>query len=355
MQRTGRSLLAIAAVAAIGTVAPIATDTASAAPAERHTPAVRSAHLGGDTLKSTAQRGDRIDRSGRAGKHVRDYLDQEARRGRMLNEADVSVASVPDPLNPGENVDIAWTGEQPVTDISLQQVDDNGRSGAQAIGVQLLRDGQEQAGIAQPNGGSGYDAASSASNMYKQNNGCVTVWFSNDYSPDQHQLISCFEKWAQSGTNHWVYNRWGLWTRATDYGGHFASTKEFTIRSRPWAGQEPRLTSLNSWQPPGPSSSCQERGSLSLGGTYGGVTGTVSIPMRTCSNTILKNNTSTKMIGIGIEGSEPGRQIRIDVAGDYNAQNNWIIPTWADYAWAQVDFWGGDLYHEYYLNKDSGW
>jgi hypothetical protein len=322
----------------------------------RSTPTAREAHFSGDLLKQSGRQGNLLAGSDKQQTHLHQFLDRESREGRLLNDSDVTVTTLPDPFRSGRTVDVAWSGARPPADVALQWLDDGKAGGAQAIGVKpAVNDAIVTSAPGVAAGGSGYDTAVSPSNMYRQNNGCVTVWFNAAYSSQDHQLVSCFEKWAQPGTNHWIYNRWGLWTRATDPGG-YAETREFTVRSRPWKGQESRLTQLNSWQPAGPSSTCQELGALKIGGTYSGVTGEISVPIRTCSNTILKVDPSTRMIGIGIEGSESGRQMRVDVAGDYKASNSSVVPTWADYTWVQVDYCPQPFRcHEYWLNKESGW
>ncbi|MGX6605137.1 hypothetical protein ACWKSP_23825, partial [Micromonosporaceae bacterium Da 78-11] len=291
---------------------------------------------------------------------VRNLVTAQARGGKPVNAGTVKVATVPDPLQSGKEVTVAWTGDQPPADIAMQAVTAPNGSGAGAIGVKFGDETQAppaqapKADAPVTSGGSGYTAGLNAKNMYLYGNDCTTVFFNAAWAGgNRHQVITCYEKWAQSGTDHWVYNRWGLFTRATG-GSVAAKTKEFTIRSRPWKG-DPSVRKLNKWAPEGPSSTCTDRGNITLGGTYSGVTGQVAIPIRTCNTTLIKSDTSAKMIGIGQEGSDVGQQVRLDVAGDFNAKDKKVIPVWADYVWAEVTF-GANPPHSQIINpKDSGW
>jgi hypothetical protein len=344
-----RAVAAVAATTVLGVTALVAPSQALAAPSPKVE--VRSAHISRDTLIKSARKGNQVAKSTKGAAKVQQYLDQESRQGRLLDEGDVSVAEVPVPEIPGASLTIAWTGGWVPAGLSVQQATDGQGGIAQGIGVETNPAEQTGTPSAPAAVGAGFEGAKDPKNMYTKDawTDCATVWFKANTT--DHQLITCYEKWAQRGTSHWVYNRWGYWTRSDDAGNY--KTTEFTIRSRPWAGKEGDVHKLNKYVPTNPSNTCTDRGNLTLGGTFSGVTGQVGIPVRTCSNTILKSDPAKKMIGIGIEGTEPGRQIRLDIAGDYTAKNNVVVPQFADYSWATVTRnW---LIDYDYLNKDSGW
>lgn len=340
----------VMAMVAVASLLSVPGPASASAPADE----IRVAEISPATIKAHAQRADKVSRSDSAGRSkVREYLDDQARRGRLLNEQDVHVASVANPLRPGRQVHFAWDGAS-TPRLLLQE------AGDADVGGMAVAATREEAGSGPASGrfGAGYDGAVAWNNMYLSNNECYFIYFDSYYSSLQHQLVSCFEKWAQPGSDHWVYNRWSLWTRADDGPTpYYARTKELTIRARPSKGVEWKVKKLNSWAPAGPSQSCQELGNISIGGSYA----SISVPIRTCNTTQL--SISPKAIGIKLfEGSYYGtmRQHRIDVVGDFTANDRYVVPSFADYNWVEVAYFraGCGVCGENvpaYTWRDSGW
>ncbi len=198
------------------------------------------------------------------------------------------------------------------------------------------------------------------------------MWFKANYPTKDNadnQLVTCYEKFNQPKTQHWIYNRWALWTPAegTTALGHDVTTTDFTIRSRPWKGTESKLVKLNKWAPTSPGTQCKAGATTTLGGTYEGVTGSITIPLTdACRTNELRVDTATRAIGIDFSGSQKG-QLRLDVAGDFDAAKKYdpsdltTRPDFADYSWMELTYCEtGDLglclerKHQL-LNKDAGW
>jgi hypothetical protein len=356
MHNYTRAFIAFAAVATCTVATAAVPSVASAAPTEKISATVRAEKVSRDSLLKVARKGDKVAKSERSAAKVRQFLDEEAQRGNLRNEADVYVAEVNDPVRAGKKITVAWASNETPPNVMVQSATaPEGTELATAFALETVPESQETtlqpAGIA---GGSGFAPAASPKNMYEYTaniHTCTNVWFTGASGTD-HKLETCYEKWAQRGTSHWVYNRWAYFTRTpTNINGEY--TSEFTIRSRPWNTKKDLVYKLNRFVPTDPTNSCQDRGNLTLGGTYSGVTGSVAIPVRTCSTTILKSDYPSKMIGIAHEGSEPARQIRLDIAGDYLAKDSVVVPVFADYAWVTLSNWAG--IGKDFLWKETGW
>ncbi|TMQ90715.1 hypothetical protein ETD83_34175 [Actinomadura soli] len=303
--------------------------------------------------------------------YVQRYLDSQARIGRLVNEEKVQIATVPNPLHRGTDMTVAWDGARVPANISLGQV--TGETGGK-LGVGITFDDVKDAPGTpdEGSGGTGYDSAVQTKNMTKINNNCATVWFKPKYPTRDNadnQLVTCYEKFNQPKTQHWVYNRWALWTPAEGHTalGHDVKTTDFTIRSRPWKGTESRVINLNKWAPTSPSTQCKDGATMTLGGSYAGVEGSITIPFSgACKTNELRIDATTKMIGIDFSGSQKG-QMRLDVAGDfdsaqkYDPNNVTTKPDFADYSWMELTYCEeGDLgiclesQHKL-TNKDAGW
>jgi hypothetical protein len=349
----------------------VATPVAAHA-AEKSDPPVRSARIASADFLNVSHSADTAAvavagarsaaRASKESTRVNDFLDRRARSGKLLKKSDVRVATVENPLTAGQDITLVWEGSKAPGNMALQAVGDE-KNGAMGLGIEFVPDGTEklddkQAGLA---GGSGYGPAADPKNMYRYRNGCANAYWDSSYSSDDYHVENCWEKWAQSGTNHWVYNRWGLFTRPNSSTAN-PDIRDFTIRSRPWKVDlnhpSSYVSKLNSWQPPGPSNTCVTS-TYNVGGGAGGVSASVGIPIQTCNTTILHVDTGQKMLGIGVEGHEPtGRQVRLDIGGDFNATNSTAVPVWADYAWATVRYISGPQTvtdTDDYVLKDSGW
>ncbi len=326
---------------------------------------MRTARFSAAELSAASQRGDQAStKSEKLRQRVTEHLGQQVRAGRLLDERALKVAVLPDPFKRGAEVHAVWDSASVPQSIVVQRADF--ADGGSQMGMGVGSSGDPEAAVA-ANGptatGSGFGAGRTPKNMYKQNNGCTDAWFAPGYpSSRDHKMTSCWEWWAQSATVHWVYNRWLLWTPAVPSVGTYRTTDLYAA-SRPWTGHESRLTKLNDWEPRSLNATCYTAGTAKLGGSFGGVTGEVSIPYQKCEDYWLDVSASTRKIGIDYQlddDTNSGRtgQMYMDVAGDFNASNTVIVPTMADYNWATVRSCTGPqsvCYKRSFVKKDSGW
>lgn len=118
---------------------------------------------------------------------------------------------------------------------------------------------------------------------------------------------------------------------------------------------------LADWNPRSLQSQCDTTTNLTLGGAYGGITGSVTIPMNTCEDYWLDINTVNKKIAIDyLTDDSPlyGRegQMYMDVAGRYDASDSTVLPIWADYNWVTVGYCSIICSERSsFVAKDSGW
>jgi hypothetical protein len=263
-------------------------------------------------------------------------------RGVFLDVGQVKVASMDNPLSPGQPLEIAWSGRSVPAGIHLHRLD---QAGETTVGVNVafapptaesLQATRMTAGTAEV--GSGFEGVGDHPNMYKEDNACYTVWFTPEFPTQldsqgfmtQHQMNTCWEVWAQDATVHFVYNRWATWTLAVPSSSvEHVFTQDFSILSRPWSGGG-AIAQLNSSTPAQGSSNCVELGSATIGGTYSGITAQVTIPVHKCTTTWVHFDANQKMFGLDWDGFTSNRQLFLDAAGDYNAINATALPSWAD-------------------------
>jgi hypothetical protein len=298
--------------------------------------------------------------SGARKNRVQEHLTDAARAGRLVDERAVHVTTVPDPYARDTDITLVWDGAKAPESMTYAQNQlGTEEETAVAVGIQY---GGESTPIRtlrtrRAEGGSGYGAGFNVRNMYKEDNGCATTWFVPKFPHTRdHKIVSCYEVWAQDRTVHFIYNRWALWTPAAHSLGVGVRTHDFYVAARPWRGHESKLVRLNDWAPRAPNQTCDNNQNFTLGGGYGGVTGTVSFPINVCQNYWLDINSNTRKIGIDFDGVRAG-QMYMDVAGDYNAVNATVLPIWADYNWMEVRPLCSQACPspEYWVAKDSGW
>lgn len=356
----------------VGLFFPVAGgSSASAAQAEREAVSVNYATIEKAQLQKATKSAAALPSSDdRARRYVDKYLESQAKIGRFLDKTQVHIATLSNPLIRDTHLTVAWDGKRTPLGISLGRVkgDTGGKYG---VGVIFANDTTEAAATSFGFGGAGYDSALSAENMTEKSNNCASVYYTPDYpsvNGADHQLITCYEKFFQPNTQHWIYNRWSLWTPAEASGGplgYNSRTTDFTIRSRPWRGYESRLVKLNKWAPLAPNSDCADAGNLTIGGTYFGITGQITFPVHKCENTELRITPETREIGIDFTGEKTG-QMALDVAGDfdaarvYNPGDATTEPVFADYNWTEVTYcttsdFGCVEKRQQLLNKDAGW
>jgi hypothetical protein len=342
----------------------VAASPARADPAEAE-PRLRTVRFSATDLMAAARRADRLGTSSiTLRKRVNEYLDQQARAGRLIDERLVSAAALPDPFKPGAEIHVVWDSSSIVQAIVLAQADFADGGNQVGMGVEVGGVPRSTRAARGPTAtGSGFDAIRTQRNMYKEASGCVDTWFDPRYpSSRDHKMVSCFELWGQDRTVHWVYNRWQLWTPAVPSAGTYRTTDLYAA-ARPWRGLESRMARLNDWEPRSLDATCYTAATASLSGTYGGVTGQVSIPIQKCEDYWLDISSSTRKIGIDYQlddDTNSGRQgqMYMDVAGDFDAINATVEPVMADYNWATVRSCTGPqtvCSKRSFVRKDDGW
>jgi hypothetical protein len=305
----------------------------------------------------------------KARQRVDDYYRSASRAGRLVDETSVRYLSLPDPVDPRITVDMAFPGSKKPASVSYATQ----AGGISAVGTEWAPDLDGNASLA-PNyrAGSGFDGAISTSNMTIDDAWTSDQWFTAQVNHgSDHYLITAYEAWRPtSGTGHWVYNRWGLFTRAYDYSSWWESVNyyiyDYTVASRPWSGTT-GVGTLYQFEPPGPVQSCPDNPpTFTLGASFGGINVGATIPLRQCTTILQLSNVSAKTIKIDLFPDGQGQwtadqQKRLDVAGRY-ARNGSAWPTWADYNYVEVQacWWvlgdGTVCYSPAaYVKKDSGW
>lgn len=325
-------------------------------------PVVQKARFEAADIAAASVRADRLPKDAiQARSRVTEHLEEQVRLGRLVDERSLSVASLPDPFNPGEMVDMVWEREQTPQSLEIQLAEHPDGRAQMGMGVEAA--GSPTADSVPTSAGAGYSAGTDPDNMYKQDNACTTTWFVPNYDADRdHKLVSCWEWWAQPGTVHWVYNRWMLWTPALQDSNFFqAVTTDLYIAARPWVGHESKLPKLNDWAPRSIDDDCSSAGTVTLSGEYNGVGGSIGIPLTKCVDRILDINSVSRKIAVDYQQDDDTNtgslgQMYMDVAGDFDASNSSVIPVMADYNWATVTYGSiTGFQKENWVQKDSGW
>lgn len=263
-----------------------------------------------------------------------------------------------------------WSGDYKPAKIRITRATEVGRSGSDTgYGVISGSTVDSAPDVDTSLGGFGFAGAISYSGMSRAGNDCNTYYFNPGYDSKGtasddfhwHTLTSCYEKWHRSGSTTWVYNRWGVFTRATpryrDLTLTGAYIKDFSIRTRQWKGYESRFANLNDWAPRAGGSTCTDVANTTF--SWGGAS--IQFPVHKCENLTMvgiSKKTSPVRFEIGSVWTGKTEQQRYgDVAGNFAASNATTTLVFADYSWMEVcayDFLGcpGSTYLK---QADSGW
>jgi hypothetical protein len=198
--------------------------------------------------------------------------------------------------------------------------------------------------------------ATEARGMYLYSSGCRTAKLAASYpSSTPHMLTTCYEKWAQAGTRNWVYYRWADWQQAKPSGLSAAVTLDFTIRSRPWKGQEYKVANVTSYSSVLGGSNCNNIATVSL--NFSASVG-VSIPIHQCSAISRFYDASQHSIMADFNGKTKG-VLHLDYAITIVAADTRVVPTFADYAWAEIEYCTRPVLcrypSQYIVDRDAGW
>lgn len=230
-----KALVRLAAVPAVAGVV-LVLGAAPAHAEEDAADAVALQHYLHDTLATSTR--PAVLAQGKSADRVRRFLDEAARNGRLVDLAQVRVATVTDP-HAGQ-IDLVWDdgGTPQYVGVTSRSSAGNNQVGLGAV----FSEPEVQMPPAPSAGGLGYESGYDLKNMYEYGSpGCRTVYFNPRYpsvGDEDHWTTTCYQKFAQSGTDRWIYNRWALWDQAEPHWAVRAETIDFTTRSRPWSGHE---------------------------------------------------------------------------------------------------------------------
>ncbi|MFV2019663.1 hypothetical protein [Micromonospora sp. LOL_023] len=330
---------------------------------------VRVVRLESGDIDKHIKTSDEIADNSKALQRVNEYYSSALRAGRLVDEAAVRYVSLPDVEDPRVTVDMVFPASKKPASVSYVAQ----AGGISAIGTEWAPSLDRQVSLA-PNfgAGSGFDGAMSTTNMTLDDAWTSDQWFTAQVNRgSDHYLATSYEAWRPaSGTGHWVYNRWGLFTRAYDYSSSWESVDysimDYTVAARPWSGTT-GVGALYQFEPPGPVTTCPDNpATFTLGASFGGINVGATIPLRQCTTILQLSNVSAKTIKTDLFPDGQGQQTtdqqrRLDAAGRY-ARNGSAWPTWADYNYVEVKtcWWvlgSGTLCYNpaAYVKKDSGW
>jgi hypothetical protein len=330
-------------------------------------PRIVTAHIDGATIKQALATQSKL--RSVAGDKVAaaksEHLKSQARSNRLLDTAAVEAVVVPNPL--GGDLSIAWDGARMPESVDLRQAQFNDGSVDDAMKMTLAPEPAAETkapALGSAAGGFGFSAGVNPNGMYRYNGSCQTVTWnpsyvatSSDPNRRKHHAGTCFEKWAKSGTNRWIYNHWSDFLQAQSTSNlDYAKTVDYTIRSRPYKGQESKVLRMTNYTIPSSSSNCTDIGTVNLTVSGGGV----SIPLHKCNKTTVTAYSSTKELAMDWSGSTTG-QLYLDEALAFDASNSSVVPVFADYVWAEVQYCEDTdcLVQNYHSDiaawKESGW
>lgn len=305
----------------------------------------------------------------RSRERVREHLDEAARNGRLVDDSEMMVAELDDPHSPGEVITLVWDSPKAPTELLYSTKEDTSSDGDYRAAIGLQLGGGDPTGMPttrrnQAPAGSGYSAAFQIDNMYLEDNGCSTGWFApQHYASDyDHKIVSCYEAWGLDNTPIFTYNRWALWTPAEAYFPLiFVETEDMEVSARPWKGHESKIHQLADWAPRSGDTvgTCDSNRNFTVGGAWGGLTGSVTMPINICSEYWLNINAGPgqeNRMTIDFDGERDG-QLYMDIAGKYDAVDQHVLPYWADRNYMQLEVCGPDFICELeaWAKADSGW
>lgn len=325
----------------------------AAAMAADSAPKVLTAHIDGATIKQALASqtklrsavGDKaaLATTNKIAAAKSDHLREQARSNRLLDAAEVQAVVLPSPLGGGD-LSIAWDGARMPASVDLRRAQFKDGSVDDAMKMILTPEPADETtapAIGSASGGFGFGPGVNPSGMYRYSGGCQTVTWPPSYRADSstpnrrtHRASTCYEKWAKSGTDKWIYNHWSDFLQAESTSSlDYAKTVDYTIRSRPWKGEESKVLRMTNYTIPQSSTNCSDIGNVSLTVTGG----SVSIPLHKCNKTTVVAYADRKELAMDWSGSTTG-QLFLDEALAFDASNSSVVPVFADYVWAEVQY-----------------
>lgn len=351
--------LAAAAFAAVLLVSPVSaagqepTTEESDQVFELNAPEILSYQLEGDEPLAVAQ--------------AETFVANDARNGILTDLESVNVAAIPDPFTDGNTIDLVWHNGTTPDGLFMARADgadgDAGGSTGAGFTISQIEEGTDSSLIV---GGNGYGDATDASGAYLFDGRCAGLQFTPIYprtSSSKFTMNSCWQKWAKSGTEYWIYNRHTQFTTLNPNNNDekvttAAVTKfvDFTIRSQPSRAvgdNNGNLEEFIDWAPSNAEVNCQQGTSFTIG-----VAGSsVSVPISQCDGLEPIAFVVPQQFGLDYDGSSQQNSMRLDAAGAYAADNSDVIPFWADYNWVELQecVLNGGCTSKIHSQWDGGW
>lgn len=197
--------------------------------------------------------------------------------------------------------------------------------------------------------------------MYLDHRFCLDFFYEPAYHVDEdapesnqeHHLSTCYEKFAESGTDLWGYYRRATWTNATAATSPISpQIIDFSARTQPWKESEGDVERMVDWAPTDPENKCTSGASMTIGTEPVKLT----FPTSDCDQTWVDAIPSQGKLGQIFEGTA-SRQKTLDYAMLFEATNSSVVPKMSDYAWAEVRHRGpqGVTQTDTTLWTDNGW
>ncbi|KOX12479.1 hypothetical protein ADL05_21640 [Nocardiopsis sp. NRRL B-16309] len=285
-------------------------------------------------------------------------LDNDDRAARGVEADELNYAVIDDPTRPEGEIEVVWDDGIIPASVDIAHADFGEYGGQRGVGV-LIEEDPENA----PSGvtRSSDNPIAVPDNMYLDHMFCLDFFYEPDYPADEdepstnqeHHLTTCYEKYAEAGTDLWGYYRRATWTNAIGSEVLYKPRLvDFSARTQPWEGTEGHVQRMVDWAPVAPESSCTAGASVTIGAGGTGLT----FPTSNCQDTWVDAIPSQGKMGQIFEG-EVRRQKTLDYGMLFEADNTSVVPTLSDYAWAEVNYRGpqGTTGEDFTLWTDLGW
>ncbi|MGI5122097.1 hypothetical protein ACQEU5_21550 [Marinactinospora thermotolerans] len=286
-------------------------------------------------------------------------LDNADRSARGVEADELNYAVIDDPTRPGGEIEVVWDDGIIPASVDVAYADFGEDGGQSGIGVLIEEDPEAIAGKTAPS--STDTPIAIPDNMYLDHRFCLDFFYEPAYPADQdapstnqeHHLTTCYEKFAESGTNLWGYYRRAIWTNAVGSEVLYRPRLvDFSARTQPWNGTEGSVDRMVDWAPISPESACTPGASVTIGAAGTGLT----FPTTDCQDTWIDAIPNQGKLGQIFEG-ELRRQKTLDYGMLFEADNSSVVPRLSDYAWAEVNHRGpqGTTVEDFTLWTDLGW
>lgn len=271
---------------------------------------------------------------------------------------DVNYAKIDDPTAGGGEIEVVWDVGITPTSIDVAYADFGEYGGQTGFGALV----EEDSDALEPRAVANENPIAEAEGMYLDHRFCLDFFYEPKYSPDQdvpesnqkHHLTTCYEKFAEEGTDLWAYYRSAMWTNAIPNSETAIAPQiiDFSARTQPWNGDEGFVRRMVDWAPKAPETNCAPGSQVNIGVGGTGIT----FPTNDCDHTWIDAIPTQGKMGQIFDGTEP-RQKTLDYGMLIEANSPSLIPKLADYTWTEVRHRGpqGVTDNDIILWQDLGW